>query len=285
MKYARNNGLAMVCVLGAFGAGCDGALNEGTNQDSSDVYRAEVGEATDSVAFSGRLQATLEDSKDLLARVALAKDRALEMYGLDGVVVIAETGLYGSAPSALSDAEKELDPVAFYRKIAPAEPVPARLTRYMQALQDGLKPALADVPAHDKALAYFEDYSNTGFGPPNTCPLSWFINQKGFYGAFCPSGFDPYDRWCKGGLTSSTRDYQNINTHESTATLCVDSGSSPWTILTNWTGEHKFTQKAGTWRQVRIAGGSSWFTKNNIALKYTVGTGRTFQYGGYVISW
>jgi hypothetical protein len=271
-KNKRFVALAALTVLWAAGAGC------------SEV-ETELGEPTDSPGFSKQLQSALVDTPDLLARVALAPDHAFEIYGDGKNFIVSETGLYGSKLSPLTEADRELGPAELYAKLAPGLPLPRRLSAYLSDLALGKTPVLAErdgeQAVYKKQAALFEDYSQNGFGPPGHCPFSWFVNQKSFYGNFCPN-VGARDKWCMQEQFQHTRDWTNEMLWESTGTVCVDGGVSPF-IVTSVQGPHTFTQPAGTWRQVRVAECRGIFCGTRIlfGIKYEIQPGGIFQFGGY----
>lgn len=262
--------LGLSMLLATSGSiGCDGGVE------------SELGEPADSAAFAAELRRVLEDPPDLLARIAISPAQALEMYRLGNSLLLSETGLAGSTVTTLSDADKALAPIELYRKLVPGAPIPTRLSAFLQNAQrsDLLAPPPSR-PTEEVApitQAFFEDYV-TGFGPGGKCPLSWFISQRSFYGNFCPTGSGYFDRWCLGDKTWAFREYPWL--WETTATICVDRGTSPFWIEGGVEGNRLFNQPAGTWRQVRMAqcrsSGCVWNT-----IKYDIEPGGVFQFGGY----
>jgi hypothetical protein len=264
---------AALTVLCAAGAGCS-------------QVDTELGEPADSPGFGNELQRVLDDSPDLLARVALAPDHAFEIYGAGKNFIVSETGLYGSKPSPLTEADRDLGPAELYAKVAPGQPLPRRLSAYLGDLAQGKTPALAERRT-DQAVAkiqaaLFEDYSQNGWGPAGRCPFDWFKNQRSFYGSFCPLNVGARDKWCLPDQFQAIRDWSDVMLWESTATVCVDGGVSPF-VITSVQGTHTFTQPAGTWRQVRVAECRGIFCGTRIlfGVKYEIQPGGIFQFGGY----
>jgi hypothetical protein len=267
-------GSAALAVLIAASAGC------------SEV-ETEMGEPADSPGFSKHLQSVLEDSPDLLARVAVAPDHALEIYGAGTDFIVSETGLVGSKLSPLTEADRELGPAELYAKLAPGLPLPRRLSAYLGDLARGITPVLAERRPErvvERKQALFEDFSTTGFGPNgDSCPFSWFFQQRSFYGAFCPLNVGALDKWCEPDKTWRFIDWTNVMLWESTATVCVSAGTSPF-IITTASGERTFNQTAGTWRQVRVAecrGSFGCPARPRFGVKYDIRPGGVFQFGGY----
>jgi hypothetical protein len=246
----------------------------------------ELGEPTDSPGFSMQMQSALVDTPDLLARVALAPDHAFEIYGAGTSFIVSETGLYGSKLSPLTEADGELGPAQLYAKLAPGQPLPRRLSAYLNDLESGRTPVLTERPSQQvvaRKQAFFEDYSQNGWGPAGHCPFSWFKDQKSFYGNFCPpANLGARDKWCLQDQFQKTIDWTDEMLWETTATLCVDGGVSPF-VINSVQGPHMFTQPAGTWRQVRVAECRGIFcgTRIHFGIKYDVQPGGVFQFGGY----
>jgi hypothetical protein len=273
--HTRTIASAALTVFSAAIAGCSG-------------LETELGEPANSAGFSEQLQSVLDDPPDLLARVALAPDQAFEIYGVGTNFIFSETGLHGSKLSPLTEADKDLGPAELYAKLAPGLPLPRRLSAYLSDLALGRTPVLAERRPEQavvkKQAALFEDFSTSGFGPNgNSCPFSWFFEQRSFYGDFCPLNVGAFDKWCSGDRTWAFADYTDLMLWESTATVCVSSGTSPF-IITTASGTRTFNQTAGSWRQVRVAecrGSFGCGARPRFGVKYDIRPGGVFQFGGY----
>jgi hypothetical protein len=151
-------GSAALAVLIAASAGC------------SEV-ETEMGEPADSPGFSKHLQRVLEDSPDLLARVAVAPDHAFEIYGAGTELIVSETGLVGSKLSPLTEADRELGPAELYGPVLSlSQPIASATASDSTAAEHARHPISGDV--------YMGGILHAQVRPRASAPAPWVVEKK-----------------------------------------------------------------------------------------------------------
>jgi hypothetical protein len=206
-----------------------------------------------------RFEASLSTAPNLLARVRLGSERALEIFEMqEGALGYSEVGTsrqlgQASPLNTLTDDDYS-DPVKVVQKLAPGEAIPARLQEYAarkaapvgQPGRGKIKVAAgkseASAPFRGKldvtrsggtaastqakevevvaqGLTNTDSHGNVG----NNCPFSFFQAVSGPLGQFCPSSGNV--RWCEANVIGGevlTFDALPHRTKDSLATMCVD---------------------------------------------------------------